>query len=184
MSIHAVITEHFQPFAVSAAERYSELTVSGSYAVFVKCVRTPKYWMWSAFVNGAQYHSSLNTCFTKSSPRQVSISLTTYLETIDAGKATISDIEMWSRDVTTEELDLLKRCLGPKSSEHNKTFKNFYIDNPASGLNDTWDRLEHTFNSPEHTCNSCQRQETAVGERPPIKAELNFFFNFLGPSAP
>ncbi|KAM4032594.1 uncharacterized protein ACNLHF_019812 [Anomaloglossus baeobatrachus] len=48
-----------------------------------------------------------------------------------------------------EELDLLIRWLGPRSTERIKRLRSVYISDPTTGLATAWDRLEKGFGSPE-----------------------------------
>lgn len=48
-----------------------------------------------------------------------------------------------------EELDLLCKWLGPKSSEHAKRIRTVHIHDAAAGVNMVWQRLEDCYGSPE-----------------------------------
>lgn len=48
-----------------------------------------------------------------------------------------------------EELDLLCKWLGPKSSEHAKSIRAVHIHDAAAGVRMVWERLEDCYGSPE-----------------------------------
>lgn len=59
--------------------------------------------------------------------------------------SSMEDLNMTTR----EELDLLCKWLGPKSSEHAKRIRAVHIHDAAAGVKMVWERLEDCYRSPE-----------------------------------
>ena len=66
-----------------------------------------------------------------------------------AWKTSFNSVTMDLNLSPREELDLLTKWLGPKSSEQAKRIRAVHILNPAAGTKMVWQRLEECYGSPE-----------------------------------
>lgn len=66
-----------------------------------------------------------------------------------AWKSSFQDVTKDLSLTAREELDLLTKWLGPKSSVQAKRLRSVHAHNPVAGVHMLWRRLEECFGSPE-----------------------------------
>lgn len=69
-------------------------------------------------------------------------------ESYSIWKATFQSV-MKKRKVSTEEIDLLIKYLGPESSKHANSIKIFNVNNPTRWLQRVCQRLDERYGSPK-----------------------------------